>query len=396
MNIIIHRGSHQIGGCVTEINTENTRIFIDLGSELPDESGNIPEETLSIDGVTTGTMRCDGIFFTHYHGDHIGMLSQTMTDVPMFMGEAAKDIYLALQKRISPDLIPAIEKINTFAVGVKMELGDLSITPYWVDHSAFDAYMFLIESKGKRILQTGDFRTHGFRGKSVVPMLTKYVGQVDVLITEGTMLSRDDSRTISEHELQNQVRRLLAEYKYVFVLCASTNIDRIASCHEATPRGKYFLCDSYQKDIIEIARKHGEIHTPLYSFRKALVYGKGIEEKAERLGFCMMVRANTRFREIMRRYRENHNGESVVVYSMWEGYLHQPNNILASMMEGFEHIVTLHTSGHATHTAIRDVCNAVCPTQAIIPIHSSNPAGLEALGLSHPIRYLKDGEVYSL
>ena len=167
LNIIIHRGSHQIGGCVTEINTENTRIFIDLGSELPDESGNIPEETLSIDGVTTGTMRCDGIFFTHYHGDHIGMLSQTMTDVPMFMGEAAKDIYLALQKRISPDLIPAREKINTFAAGVKMELGDLSITPYWVDHSAFDAYMFLIESKGKRILHTGDFRAHGFRGKSL-------------------------------------------------------------------------------------------------------------------------------------------------------------------------------------------------------------------------------------
>lgn len=396
MNIIIHRGSHQIGGCVTEINTENTRIFIDLGSELPDESGNIPEETLSIDGVTTGTMRCDGIFFTHYHGDHIGMLSQTMTDVPMFMGEAAKDIYLALQKRISPDLIPAIEKINTFAVGVKMELGDLSITPYWVDHSAFDAYMFLIESKGKRILHTGDFRAHGFRGKSLLPVLNKYIGQVDILLTEGTMLSRDDLYTISEHDLQQQARDLLKKYKYVFVICASTNIDRIASFHEATPRGKYFLCDSYQKDIIEIARKHGEKHTSLYAFKKALVYGKGLEEKAERLGFCMMVRANKKFCEIMQRYKEHHNSDCFVIYSMWGGYLNQPNNMLKAMMEGFENTVTLHTSGHATHKAIRDVCNAVCPTQAIIPIHSSNPAGLEHLGLSHPIRYLKDREVFTL
>ena len=29
--IIIHRGTNQIGGCVTEIKTENHRIFIDFG-----------------------------------------------------------------------------------------------------------------------------------------------------------------------------------------------------------------------------------------------------------------------------------------------------------------------------------------------------------------------------
>lgn len=396
MKIIIHRGSHQIGGSVTEIYTEKTRIFIDMGSELPDEDGNIPTETLSIDGVTKGDIRCDGIFFTHYHGDHIGMLSQIMPDVPMFMGEAAKEIYCALQKRISPGLVPTIERIKTFAPGVKVELGDIAVTPFMVDHSAFDAYMFLVESDGKRILHTGDFRAHGFRGKSLLPVLNKYIGQVDILLTEGTMLSRDDSYSISEHDLQQQARDLLKKYKYVFVICASTNIDRIASFHEATPRGKYFLCDSYQKDIIEIARKHGEKHTSLYAFKKALVYGKGLEEKAERLGFCMMVRANKKFCEIMQRYKEHHNSDCFVIYSMWGGYLNQPNNMLKAMMEGFENTVTLHTSGHATHKAIRDVCNAVCPTQAIIPIHSSNPAGLESLGLSHPIRYLKDREVFTL
>ena len=33
--IVIHRGTNQIGGCVTEIKTENHRIFIDFGEELP-------------------------------------------------------------------------------------------------------------------------------------------------------------------------------------------------------------------------------------------------------------------------------------------------------------------------------------------------------------------------
>jgi len=396
VNIIVHRGTHKIGGCVTEIITEKARIFIDMGSELPDEYGKAKAETLSINGVTDGTNNCDGVFFTHYHGDHIGMLSLILPNVPLFMGQAAKDIYLTLQKRINRGIVPAIETIKTFQAGDKIQIKDITVTPFLVDHSAYDAYMFLIESGGKRILHTGDFRTHGFRGKSVIPMLGKYVGQVDVLITEGTMLSRDESRTITEHELQNQAKDLISSYKYTFVICASTNIDRIASLHQVTPRGKYFLCDSYQKDVIEIARKYGEEHTPLYSFKKALVYGKGLEEKAEKQGFCMMVRGNARFLDIMRKYKDNYNTESLVIYSMWEGYLSQPNSKLLPLMDGFQNVIHLHTSGHATHQAIADVCNAVCPTQAIIPIHSTNSVGLETLGMAYPIRYLNDGEEYSV
>jgi len=396
MNIIVHRGTHQIGGCVTEICTEQTRIIIDMGSELPDEQGNSPDETLCIDGVTHGLRNCDGIFFTHYHGDHIGMLDRSIPDIPLFMGPAAKEIHLAFQKRIHSRFVSTIEKINTFQSGIKIEIGDIHITPYMVDHSAFDSYMFLIESNGKRILHTGDFRTHGFRGKTVVPLLKKYVGQVDVLITEGTMLSRDELRTITEHELQKQARDYLSKYKYVFVLCASTNIDRMASFHEATPRGKYFLCDAYQKNIIEIARKYGASHTPLYSFKKALVFGKGLVKKAEHLGFCMMVRGNSRFSSIVNQYKDSYNSDCLVIYSMWDGYLKQADNKMNLLMSGFQNTVHLHTSGHATHKAIKDVCDAVYPKQAIIPIHSYNPAGLEELGLSFPIQYLHDGEVYKL
>ena len=35
MNLIIHRGADQIGGCITEISTENCKILIDFGSNLP-------------------------------------------------------------------------------------------------------------------------------------------------------------------------------------------------------------------------------------------------------------------------------------------------------------------------------------------------------------------------
>ena len=35
MNIKVHRGLEQIGGCITEISTATSRVFIDFGQNLP-------------------------------------------------------------------------------------------------------------------------------------------------------------------------------------------------------------------------------------------------------------------------------------------------------------------------------------------------------------------------
>lgn len=35
MELIIHRGLEQIGGCITEIRTATSRVFIDMGQNLP-------------------------------------------------------------------------------------------------------------------------------------------------------------------------------------------------------------------------------------------------------------------------------------------------------------------------------------------------------------------------
>ena len=46
MTVTVHRGTHQIGGCVTDLRTKTTRILIDLGSPLPGPEGTVPEENL--------------------------------------------------------------------------------------------------------------------------------------------------------------------------------------------------------------------------------------------------------------------------------------------------------------------------------------------------------------
>ncbi len=54
------------------------------------------------------------------------------------MGQAAKEVHLALQRRIHPGLVPAIEEIQSFEAGKGIVVGDIFITPFPVDHSAYD------------------------------------------------------------------------------------------------------------------------------------------------------------------------------------------------------------------------------------------------------------------
>lgn len=233
MYIKIHRGTEQIGGCITEIGTNHSRILIDFGKNLPDNF--TPASAMKrpeIQGVTVGEKNCDAIFFTHYHYDHIGHFPEVGEGIPMYMGEIAKEIHMEISRRIyreQPEKLTKAENIQTFKIAKKLSIKDINITPLLVDHSAYDAYMFLIEADGKRILHTGDFRTHGPRGNKVIPALEKYVGQVDALITEGTMLSRGSERILREYDLKQHAQQMMQQKKYVFVLCSSTNIDSIAS-----------------------------------------------------------------------------------------------------------------------------------------------------------------------
>ena len=86
MNLVVHRGTHQIGGCVTELRTSTTRIVIDMGSPLPAPERTAPEATLSLPGVTAPGEPCDGVFFTHNHGDHMGQIGCILPEAPPVSG----------------------------------------------------------------------------------------------------------------------------------------------------------------------------------------------------------------------------------------------------------------------------------------------------------------------
>ena len=391
MKIIIHRGSHQIGGIATEIKTKTTRILIDMGDELSLDPDFV-SAPLTIPGVTDENGNCDAVLFTHYHGDHTGQMTRIRKNIPLDAGKLAKDIMLVSSDRTkNEEFHERIKTMQTFNSGEAFSIGDISITPWSIDHSACDSYLFLIEADGKRVLYTGDFRMHGFRGKALPKILYK-IGKVDTLVTEGTTLSRQNIQPMKEYELQQKVKEYIDQYKYVFVLCASTNLDRICALSKAVPRGKYFICDEYQKELLKLVEKHWGEFSSLYSNIKMTTYGNNLLQKLKDLGFLMVVRDNRNFRNIISKFPTD---QSIILYSMWDGYLTKPDSTIPAFLNLAGKWEKLHTGGHASIQDIQTVIKISKPDK-IIPIHTDSPTTLQDFCPTEKIIIAEDGKEISI
>ncbi|MCQ2059930.1 MAG: MBL fold metallo-hydrolase, partial [Bacteroidaceae bacterium] len=233
MKIKVHRGLDQIGGCITEISTETSRVFIDFGQNLPGNGvPTTPEEDEAlVKGIFAQNKKLhEAVFYTHGHEDHVGLFEYIPADVPQYMSEGTKGLL-----KIKYD-VPYEGADNKYKLLNKIEvwmrtssrkapesicIGDIKVTPFFNCHSIYDSHMFLIEADGKRIWHMGDYREHGYMGKGLIPTLKKYATDIDVLITEGTMLKCED-KCIHEHIVSYKMQNVMKAFKYVFVLASAT------------------------------------------------------------------------------------------------------------------------------------------------------------------------------
>ena len=406
MQILVHRGANQIGGCITEIRSKNARIIIDVGAELPGSESS-SSASVNVNEITKG---CDGVLITHYHGDHIGEYKYIADGVNTYMGEQAKEVFLILQEKLSEfsEISNAtkedVEKVRNFIPlkqGESFDIKDMTITPIRTDHSAFDSYMYLIEADGERILHTGDYRTHGAVGKGTPKALKAIVAKdkLDALIIEGTMLARPDENVISEFKLQKDAAELIAKKKYVFIHCGSTNIDRIASFYHANKSvGKrLFVHDGFQDEILKYVTKSSSHHTTYYDFSDAKNYSKELYNQMKRDGFCLLLRETMlASRSGLYKLTTSKNfKDSTFIFSQWKGYLEGKNRneeLIKAMPKEYRY---LHTSGHATKSTLIDTCNLLKPG-VIIPIHKEKSSSFNKLKLPYRVVPLSDNQVYDV
>ena len=295
-------------------------------------------------------------------------------------------------------------------------IGDFSVKPYLMDHSAFDAAAFEITAEGKTVIYSGDFRGHGRKAVCLGKFIKAVSKQADVLFTEGSMMARSDEKTITEDELEIAVVDALKDKTGIALFQSSSqNIDRLVSFYKAALRlGKTFVVDVYTAHVLYALHLLGN-NIPYPSYNKLevffpyrltqKVFNEIGGEYAKRFSPYHITKEKlaARQNEIVMLVRPSVHSDlercglsgGTFFYSMWEGYRDSDyqqkfENWLDS--RGFRKIF-LHTSGHAKVSDIRRLIDGL-DAKRIIPVHTMRPDAF--LEFSGKVELHNDGEVFEV
>ncbi len=430
MKFKIHRGTKEIGGSCVEVWTDNTRILLDFGMPLVEKDGlefdfgkyktlkpsDLVEKGIlpQIEGLYDNSKNLiQGVIISHPHQDHYGLANFINDNVPFYLGEASHEIIEL--NNIFTSQKTNLKSANYFEKETTFKIGDISITAYWADHSAFDAYSFLVETNGKSLFYSGDFRSHGRKAKAFYWFTHNAPQNVDYLLLEGTTISRSIKPFKTEEEIENELIEVFKQHgKINLIYSSGQNIDRLISIYRACKRtGKILVVDVYIAKVLKELSKYAKIPYPsenfenlkvifpffiscrlknegsekiLYEFKKYKITKEEIGNQAEKI--VMTVRPS------MQKDLENidriEGGN--FIYSMWEGYLQKTGTIKFVdylTNRGFT-LHKIHTSGHADTKTFKKMVEAIKPKH-IVPIHTFERDKYKDI-FNVPIVELKDGE----
>jgi ribonuclease J len=387
----IHRGSDTIGGSCVEVRAENgARLLLDLGLPLETDDDVQPPLVPGLDGSDPDLL---GVVVSHSHPDHYGLIDEAAPEIPVYMGAATARILreakyftpMGLERPVTRELVDRLP----------LSVGPFTITPYLVDHSAFDAYALLLEADGRRLFYSGDLRAHGRKPGTFRSLVAEPPEDVDALLLEGTTISRDEAgQTISETEVETRLRREIRKTTGMLLACYSAqNIDRLVSVYRATIReGRDLIIDLYGAAI---AAASGRSTVPQADWERVRVYvpqSQRVRVKKTEQFWRVNELGDSRIyaEEIVEdqslwvmSFRTSMAAEldragalqrARAVWMMWHGYLdgEAGERTLRSFRRRNIPLSVIHASGHASVRDLQRLAGAINADE-VVPIHTAVP-----------------------
>ena len=392
MKICIHRGTQEIGGTCIEMEAQGKRIVLDVGLPLDaDETKDIKDLLPNVSGFAEKDETLLAAAISHPHQDHYGLARYIRPDIPVMIGKSANDILKAASKFV-PDGKYFSNTIY-YESWKPTEIGPFTITPYLMDHSAYDAYALLIEADNKRVFYSGDFRGHGRKEKLFDHILKNPPKNIDVLLMEGTTVSREGTEIgfPTEQDLEQKFIEDIKKTKGIYLVNASAqNIDRIVTIYKsAIQNGRKMVIDLYTALVLE-ATGNAKIPQSYWDdvrvfipqrqriqIKKQEYFDDVKRHRVNRIFPEDLAKNPSKFVMIFRPWmREDIDRMGCAdgagfAYSMWGGYLGQPENnaFLEWLDERGIPMAKIHTSGHAPLADLKRFAKAINPKK-LIPIHS--------------------------
>jgi len=433
MKIIVHRGAQETGGNCIELRSGKCRILLDYGAPPPKTDQAVqksaeaaPDETiLNIPGLYDKSPNpILALIISHTHQSHYGALLAKPINpgIKVYMSEIMEDV-VRITAKMPRDGKKLPVGINYFRRNHKFIVGRFVITPFLMDHNAAESFAFLVESEGKRVLYTGDFRDHGNKASAFKQFLAADMGPIDALITEGNQAGIEKGP--SETDMMAEIEANLKDRRgALYVMCAGQDIGLLTSlAYMAKNTRRYLVVDGYMALLLErvkaLALKHGvdlkipsleteylriirnnatqrvyqlTEYTETFSRMRPRMYGW--DWLRDNLARCIIpVRANAQLwvGEEIKDFRH-----AAFLYSDWEKYTEEDG-----MQETLEWLkakglldVPMPSSSHAYFSTIRKLVENKRP-RYIVPINTAHPDKFTA-AFGKRVRLLKNGEEFYL
>ena len=393
----IHRGAEQVGGTCIELEFEGKRLLLDLGMPLEPGQGDLPLPR--VPGLIDGDPNLLGVVISHLHGDHCGLVPYVSPKLPLAMGPVAARILREAEffTRRAPLPDPRWPLIDR----QPFEIGPFRITPYQVEHSAFDSFALLVDVGNRRLLYTGDFRAHGNDPEPLERLVRDPPRNIHALLMEGTQIGEErEADGQSEAGLRAVLARRFREWPgLVLTAWSSQNLDRLRTIYEAAREAsRTLVVDLYTVTLcraIETAGVPipGDAGLEVYCRDRERIQVKEAgeferanavrpwrifpEEIAPRGKELVLVLRPSMLAELERAGALN---GALVVWSLWRGYLAGPSE------QRMQHVLATHgvplevhhVSGHAYVKDLSRLVRALDP-ERVVPIHTADPARYAAL-----------------
>lgn len=427
--LIVHRGTREIGGSCVELAINKTRIILDVGLPLvngdrqPFDNSTLPGKTIGnlvelgvapgVPGLFLDGPRPDAILLSHSHLDHAGLLNQTHSDIPIHTSSGTSKMLLA-GSVFGRQQSPPRSRLKTLKPGKTLAIGDILVTPFMVDHSAFGSMAFLLEAGGKRILYSGDLRCHG-RKPGMLRDLVKHVAGIslDLLLLEGTHLGGDRLKGQNEFGLEEELVKLIRETPALALGSFSPiDVDRLVTYYRACQRaGRILVVDAYAAFVMHLAAKEAAIPRPRREAGIRVFFNQAFERRAigkiqklfqaDRITLPEILTDPKRHLMVFRPSMVHLDfGGSVPAgtrcfYSYWKGYLEREDwkNVQEQLRSGGGELIPAHTSGHIYVEDLVELARSLNP-KTVVPIHTFEPGILG--GFLPNARMLRDGEIMQI
>ncbi len=413
MRLRIHRGAEEIGGNCIELEADGKSLLLDLGAPLMGDAKGaaaMPPVAGLLDGTNSNLL---GIAISHPHADHYGLTTFADSSIPIYIGREADNL-LRAANAFGP-FGAEFSNVRHYSARTPMEIGPFKLTPYLVDHSAFDSYAFLIEAGGKRLFYSGDLRGHGWKKWAFESLLKDAPKGVGSMLLEGTTLGRVEGGTpLSESDLVDPiVSHMKNTDGLILAGFSGQNIDRFVTFYKAALKsGRTFVVDLYVAHLLRaINRKtlpdptssdlrvflprrtkmkivRDKTFDLVEPFRNRRIYPHELRKRRKHLAMS--------FRQSMSQDLEQAGclKNAKVLYSMWPGYLEMGRVDLRiwCKQQGIDFDI-VHTSGHAAAADLKRLVLAINPKE-LIPIHTVAPDKFHSFGAE--VRRVRNGSWVNL